>query len=407
MKIKTLYKKIKTIEEKYKKSLNLIANENMVSAYVHEISNSLLSYKYNFWETEDGLFVSGWFCMKAMNEFDDFITEWKNILKRRLSAEHIFINCLSWSHAMMSSLLLLTNPGDTIMTVPSSQWWHFLTNNILKTTWRKQIDTVYNYEELNFDPIWIWKIVKEFNVKCIYFDLSTQLNTIPIKKIRKEIWDDVIIICDLSHTLWLVLWNVITSPLLEWADIVTWNTHKTLPWTHKWIIAFKDKNIWIDIEKKILITTMSTNHTWLTLWLCWCIIEIDKYIEKYSKRIVKVANKLWNFFEKEWFIVRKTNNWRYTENHQIHIFLPDNIKHTDAIKNLIQSWIYTSTSRSLSTSRDKYFLRIWVQEIVYKNFKDCDIELIPGLVKRSIFWTNQLKNVMNMMEKYPVFITYK
>lgn len=102
----------------------------------------------------------------------------------------------------------------------------------------------------------------------------------PIRELRKALGPDVIIVYDASHTLGLIMAGKFQSPLEEGADIISANTHKTLPGPHKGLIAFKDRELGEKANALITANLYSTVHTNSLLALAISIIEADKFGKK-------------------------------------------------------------------------------------------------------------------------------
>ncbi|MGA8718651.1 MAG: hypothetical protein WB557_11635, partial [Solirubrobacteraceae bacterium] len=64
----------------------------------------------------------------------------------------------------------------------------------------------------------------------------------PIDELASALPDRVTLAVDVSHTAGLIAGGLLPQPLLQGADILTFNTHKTLPGPNKGVIAFADRD---------------------------------------------------------------------------------------------------------------------------------------------------------------------
>lgn len=383
-------KLVERVEKKYGNILHITANENQLSELAQRFYNSSLYSRYDMGRGIEGVVVHGGAAAKGMPETGDLINEAKEKAKYMLHAEHIELNCLSGVHAMMCSLLSLTRPGDTVMTVLSRHGGHFSTKPILDTSGRKQIYTEYDFENQKFDVEKIAKVFKDNNAKALYLDVSVYLKPHPIRELRKALGENAIIIYDASHTMGLIMGGQFQSPLEEGADVISANTHKTLPGPHKGMIAFKNKEVGENASK--LITNLySTVHTNSLLALVITILEMDKYGKKYAIQIIKNSNALGKALEKRGFEVRKADSTRYSYNHQVHMFT--DLNNLEIVKKFLENNISLNTSRALG---EKIFVRFGTQEITRRGMKEKDMDTIAGFVNDVL----KGKNIANQVTEF-------
>lgn len=99
------------------------------------------------------------------------------------------------------------------------------------------------------------KSIKEFNPDFIVFGKSMFLFPEPVREIRKE-FPDLIIVYDAAHVFGLIYQNQFQKPFAEGADIVTASTHKTFPGPQGGIILSKS----IDKMDPYLFPAILSNH---------------------------------------------------------------------------------------------------------------------------------------------------
>jgi glycine hydroxymethyltransferase len=72
------------------------------------------------------------------------------------------------------------------------------------------------------------RLIREFNPDFIVFGKSMFLFPEPIKEIKKE-FPELIVVYDAAHVFGLIYQNEFQDPFAEGADILTASTHKTFP----------------------------------------------------------------------------------------------------------------------------------------------------------------------------------
>ncbi len=389
-------KALKKTENKYDSILHLTANENIMSPLAKIYYASQLGYRYNMLPLHnEEVFKSGNFAAKGMPELQDILNEGISKASKMLNAEFATLSCLSGVHAMMSSIISCTKVGDTIMTVPSKQGGHFCTKGVIELTGRKQILSEYDFENLTFDVEKLAKVFKENNAKALYLDTSVYVKPHPIREIRKALGEDAIIIYDASHTLGLIMGGQFQDPLKEGANVISSNTHKTLPGPHKGLIAFRDKDFGEKAESIIRGSLYSTIQSASTLALAITIIEFEKFGEEYAKQVIANSNALAKAIEKKGFEVRKINDNCYSMTHQAHIFIEkDNV---ELVQQFLKNNISINTSRALG---EKLFMRVGTQELTKLGMKEPDMRIIADFIKRVLDGENIGNEVINFKKKF-------
>ncbi|OGJ06259.1 hypothetical protein A2238_01645 [Candidatus Nomurabacteria bacterium RIFOXYA2_FULL_35_9] len=204
---------------------------------------------------------------------------------------------------------------------------------------------------------------------------------------------NAIIIYDASHTIGLMMGGQFQSPLIEGADIICANTHKTLPGPQKGLIAFKNKKLAKKVNDVISKGLVSSSHTHHLIALSISILEMKKYGKKYAKQIIKNSNQLGMNLENLGYEVRKTPNGSYSLNHQVHLYI-DNFKNRKKIySNLVKNNISTNFDDRLG---DRLFIRLGTQEITRRGMKEKDMKGIATFIDKSL----RGKNVKNDVIKF-------
>jgi glycine hydroxymethyltransferase len=204
-------------------TIELIASENHTSKAVMEAQGSVLTNKYA--EGYPGKRYYGG--CEVVDKVEDLAIA---RAKELFGAQHVNVQPHSGAQANMASFLALIKPGDTVMGMDLSHGGHLSHGspynfsgkyfNMVPYTVTKDTETI-DYDLMA-------KLAKEHKPKLIVTGASAYSRVWDWKKI-KEIADSVgaFHMADIAHYAGLIAAGVYPSPI-EYADIVTTTTHKTL-----------------------------------------------------------------------------------------------------------------------------------------------------------------------------------
>ena len=275
--------------KRQQRNLELIASENIVSPAVMAAMGSILTNKYA--EGYPGKRYYGG-C-----EFVDIV---EDIARKRacelFGAEHANVQPHSGAQANMAVYFAFLKPGDTVMGMNLSEGGHLTHGSPVNMS-----GSYYNFVEYGVDAethrIDYDKLqaqAKEVKPKIIVEGASAYARIIDFKRLR-EIADEVgaMLMVDMAHIAGLVAAGVHPNPV-EWADIVTTTTHKTLRGPRGGLILCKeeyakaiDKAIFPGIQGGPLMHVIAGKAV--------CLGEALKpEFKEYGKRVVENAQALAN-----------------------------------------------------------------------------------------------------------------
>ena len=222
--------------KRQQRNLELIASENIVAPAVMAAMGSILTNKYA--EGYPGKRYYGG-C-----EFVDIV---EDIARKRacelFGAEHANVQPHSGAQANMAVYFAFLKPGDTVMGMNLSEGGHLTHGSPVNMS-----GSYYNFVEYGVDAethrIDYDKLqaqAKEVKPKMIVAGASAYARIIDFKRLR-EIADEVgaMLMVDMAHIAGLVAAGVHPNPV-EWADIVTTTTHKTLRGPRGGLILCKEE----------------------------------------------------------------------------------------------------------------------------------------------------------------------
>lgn len=398
VKINNLLKRIKEEEGNNQKMLYLTASESKLSETARMFLGSRLSEKYFAGAGVDKVVdFFGLFTQPGFPEIDSLVTEAEDAAKEMLGAGIVNLNPLSGIHAMMCALLATTNPGDTVMTLDPETGGHFATTGVIERFGRKNVYAAFDIEKLEFDFEKTAKIFHETHATALYLDPMYYIKPYDIRKLRKAIGKKAIIIYDASHTMGLIMGQVFQSPLREGADVICANTHKTLPGPQKGIIAFKDKKFG---EKANIIIkgSVSSVHTHHVIALAITILEMKVYGKKFAQQIIKNSNAIGKAFTDLGYDVRKVHTGRFSENHQVHIYIDNKGERLDLYKKLLGNNIATNFARQPGS---RHYIRLGTQEVTRRGMKEKEMKQIASYIDRVFKGENIKDEIVAFNKKFP------
>lgn len=203
--------------------LEMIASENFTSKAVMEACGSELTNKYA--EGYPGKRYYG-----GCEHVDEVETLAIERLKKLFGAEYANVQPHSGSSANIAVYFALLTPGDTVLGMDLSNGGHLTHGSKVNMSGK-----YFNFISYGLDPEsetidfeQVRKLANEFKPKMIVAGASAYPRIIDTKKFR-EIADEVgaILMVDMAHFAGLVAAGVHPNPM-EYADVVTTTTHKTL-----------------------------------------------------------------------------------------------------------------------------------------------------------------------------------
>jgi len=217
-----IFKLIKREEKRQFSEINMIASENIASRNVMLATGSCLTNKYAE-GYPGGRYYAG-------NEVTDLVEDYaRDLVKKIFFADHANVQAHSGCQANAAAYMALIKPGDTILSMGLPAGGHLshgasvtLPGQIYKiVSYGLDENGVLNYTELE-------KLAKEHKPKLIIAGGSAYSLIIDferISKVAKAV--GAFFMVDMAHFAGLVAAGLHPNPM-QWADVVTSTTHKTL-----------------------------------------------------------------------------------------------------------------------------------------------------------------------------------
>ena len=220
---KAIYEIIQKELQRQQEQVELIASENIVSRAVMEAQGSILTNKY-----AEGYPAHRYYC--GCEFIDEIEVLAQERAKKLFNAAYVNVQPHSGSQANMAVYTALMRPGDTLMGMSLDAGGH-LTHGAKVSLSGKMFHAVQygvRHEDGLLDYEQVEKLALANKPKIIVAGGSAYPRIIDFAKFR-TIADKVgaYLMVDMAHFAGLVAGGVHPNPL-QWADVVTTTTHKTL-----------------------------------------------------------------------------------------------------------------------------------------------------------------------------------
>ena len=405
-----------------REKLELIASENFVSPAVLQAAGSVLTNKYA--EGYPGRRYYGG-C--------EFVDIAENIaidrLKRIFNAEYVNVQPHSGSQANMAVFMTLLNPGDKFLGLSLAHGGHLTHGSPVNFSGKlyQPIGYTLNEETKLLDYDLISDLAKKEKPKMIMTGASAYSREWDYKKF-KEIADSVgaFLICDMAHPAGLIAKGLLNNPL-EFCDIVTSTTHKTLRGPRGGIILVgKDKENTFGIKtpkgdrvkmmSELIDSTVMPGiqggplmHIIMAKAVAFGEV-LDDSFTTYVKQIIKNANTLSDELIKYDFDVISGG----TDNHLMLIDLTNkNVTGKAAEKTLEEAGITVNKNMVPFDKRSPFVtsgIRIGTPAVTTRGMKESEMIKIAGLINKVINNVEQ-KNILedvktdirNLCNQFPLY----
>lgn len=398
-----IFEAIQKEKNRQNNKIELIASENFVSKAVMQAAGSVLTNKY----------AEGYPNKRYYGgcEYVDIAEELAiNRAKKIFGADHVNVQPHSGSQANMAVYFALLNHGDTILGMNLSHGGH-LTHGSPVNISGKYFNIVsygVNKDTFMIDYDELRNIAVESKPKIIVAGASAYPRIIDFKKFR-EIADLVgaYLMVDMAHIAGLVAAGLHPNPM-EYADVVTTTTHKTLRGPRGGMILCKeefakaiDKAIFPGIQGGPLMHIIAAKAV--------CFKEaMDESFKEYQQQVINNAKTLSEELINNGFNVLSGG----TDNHLMLIDLRNkNVTGKDAEKLLDEVGItcnkngvpFDTQSPTITSG-----IRLGTPAVTTRGMKEEDMKIIADLINTTISQKEGYKEyveneVSKLCGRYPLY----
>lgn len=370
---------IQSEESLAEQHLHLTANETLLSPMAQRVLSSNLYNRYLLEHRdmrEDSPSRLGNFLLRGLNHVNTIENSATEICKHLFGADYAEFRCLSGLHAMQTTFLALTRPGDKIMRVATKDGGHFLTELLCRSFGRTSCTYVFrDYSEIDVDRT--RQVYEREQPKLLYVDAMNYLFPFPLRELRSIVGDTPIVF-DASHTLGLIAGGQFQDPLNEGADVLQANTHKTFFGPQKGLILGNSRPLMERISYMLSNAMVSSQHTASSLSLFIALHEAYTFGRPYAARILENARYLAGALHRRGLQVLASDKG-FTRNHMFFIDVRPLGSGPLILQRLLQANI--SANRVVAFEHVDA-LRLGVQEITRRGYEWSDLDQIADWFAR-------------------------
>ena len=381
--------------------IELIASENFVSPSVMEAMGSYLTNKY----------AEGYPAHRYYGgcEYVDIVEDLaRDRVKEIFGAEHANVQPHSGAQANMAVYAALLQPGDTVLGMNLSHGGHLTHGSKVNASGKLYNFIPYGLNEKNgrIDYDEVERLALEHKPKLILAGASAYPRIIDFKRFR-EIADKVgsYFMVDMAHIAGLVAAGLHPNPV-EYADVVTSTTHKTLRGPRGGLILCKEKYAQA-IDKAIFPGTQGGPLMHVIAAKAVCFKEALKPdFKTYQEQIIKNSAVLAEELLKLNFNLVSGG----TDNHLILIDLRNKHITGKELETKLDDVGITVNKNAVPFDTEKPSItsgiRIGTPAVTTRGFKEDDMREIPQLINKVVENKNveEIKQrVKKLCEKHPLY----
>ncbi len=347
--------------------IHLTSNETLLSPRALKVLSSPLGNRYLLEHRDmrqDSPSRLNGFIFKGLSRVNAIEASAAEVCQELFGAKYVEFRCLSGLHAMQTTMLSLTEPGDTVMRFGIVDGGHFATEHLIKVFGRKSCTYGFDRARLTIDIAKTAEIFKREKPKLLYLDAMNYLFPFPIRELR-EVVGDTPILYDASHTLGLIAGGQFQNPLAEGADILQANTHKTLFGPQKGIILTNNRELIDRIGYNLSQGLVSSQHTASLLSLFIALHETRLTGRAFAKQVVENARTLAERLAAQGVPVLARHDGQFTDNHHFFINLTGVASAAHQLERLLRAHLVVQRGMPF---RNVDALRVGVQEVTRRGY---------------------------------------
>jgi glycine/serine hydroxymethyltransferase len=382
--LKGLLGALEAEERRVRKTVPLIANENVMSDLAYAMQGRYLSKCYLLGTAsergEQGLhFVKGGLMLDglpAVTAVEALAVQAARTLFSSAGAE---FRPLSGLHATLTTILALSRPGSHVLSINPAHGGHFATHKLVNALGRRSVYLPWNAGTMTVDVDACVPLVQALPAdSLLLLDHSTPLFPQPVAALKDMLPAGVKIVYDASHTLGLVAGGRFQDPLGEGADVLQGNTHKTFPGPQKGIILPASSDLGDVIDDAMSTHVVSSQHTHHCLALYVTLVEMRAFGRDYAANVVGNAQTLGEELARTGFSVVRRNGIAT----QSHLLLLSDLPQGRGFL-LCRRLRDKGIAVNARTSAMGEIIRIGVQELTRLGLKPADIPELARLIARA------------------------
>jgi len=119
---------------------------------------------------------------------------------------------------------------------------------------------------------------------------------------------------------------------------------------------------------------------------------------EYAQQVIANSNAIGQAFADLGYDVRKANTGRFSENHQVHIFIDNKGERLDLYKKLVENNISTNFDNPLG---GRLYIRLGTQEITRRGMNEKEMKKIASFIDRAFKGQKIQEEVAAFNKQFP------
>jgi glycine hydroxymethyltransferase len=230
----------------------------------------------------------------------------------------------------------------------------------------------------------------------------------PIEELAGALPERVTLAVDVSHTAGLIAAGLLPQPLLEGTDILTFNTHKTLPGPNKGVIAFADRNhplaeiVWDTVCPQL----QSNSHPECLPGMVIALEEVANFGRAYAEQVLANARTLARVLDSSGLRVAGME-YGGTETHQVHVTIgAAEVSHKLA-NELLPTRGFRTNSVIIPGLGGEFGLRLGTHALTRRGLTEVEFAELGRLLGEATRWTADAQRlryeVADLLADHPLF----
>ncbi|BFM49573.1 hypothetical protein [Marinomonas sp. THO17] len=284
-------------EEVCQSFLHMTSYENRLSNTASSFLSSDLGNRYHLSTpsshngSDISVHIAGFNC-RTLSSVHQLELEAHSAVQTMFNASHAELRLVSGVHATLSTIAAMTEPGQIVYSIAPEDGGHFATKHVVESLGRNSKYIPWDTKNLNIDLTKTQNAFKKDFPSMVFLDHGTPLFNLPVSQLKEMLPPEGLLVYDASHTLGLIAGGYFQKPLLEGADVIQGNTHKTFPGPQKAMVLFKNAELGARYSDSISLGLVSSQHTHHTIALGITILEMQKFGTQYAGDMLNNAQHL-------------------------------------------------------------------------------------------------------------------
>jgi glycine hydroxymethyltransferase len=246
------------------------------------------------------------------------------------------------------------------------------------------------------------------NIRLLLVQPSHCRRQQPIEELASALPERVTLAVDVSHTAGLIAAGLLPQPLLQGADILTFNTHKTLPGPNKGVIAFADRDhpLAHEMWETICPQLQSNSHAECLPGLVLALEEIAIFGRAYAEQVIANARTLAQVLDSNGLDIPGME-YGGTQTHQVHIHVGTAATANRLANELLPTCGIRTNSVNIPGTGGDFGLRLGSQALTRRGLTEIEFAELGRLLAQAMRWTanpGQIRaEVADLLANHPLY----